>query len=152
MMLSFAAEVQHNRAMEPGDRPKEHRAHLAERHGNWNSGAARAGVFGMSDGLVSNLSLVAGIAGASVDRPGVVVGGLAGLVAGALSMAVGEYVSVRANAELLHRELAVERQEIEDHPQCERRELVAIYVERGLDPADADIVATKLMADPDVAL
>jgi VIT1/CCC1 family predicted Fe2+/Mn2+ transporter len=106
----------------------------------------------MSDGLVSNLSLVAGIAGASVDRAGVVVGGLAGLVAGASSMAIGEYVSVRANAELLHRELAIERREIAEDPEGERLELAAIYVERGLDRGDADIVATKLMANPEVAL
>ena len=78
-----------------------HRVYRPERHGRWSSGAARAAVFGMSDGLVSNLSLVAGVAGASAVRADVVVVGLAGLVAGALSMAVGEYVSVRANQELL---------------------------------------------------
>jgi VIT1/CCC1 family predicted Fe2+/Mn2+ transporter len=106
----------------------------------------------MSDGLVSNLSLVAGIAGASIERAGVVAGGLAGLVAGASSMAIGEYVSVRANAELLDRELAVERREIENDPEGERRELAAIYVQRGLSSTDAELVARTLMADPDVAL
>jgi VIT1/CCC1 family predicted Fe2+/Mn2+ transporter len=106
----------------------------------------------MSDGLVSNLSLVAGVAGASVDRSEVLVVGFAGLVAGALSMAVGEYVSVRANQELLQRELDIERSEIEHDPAGETRELAGIYVERGLDRATAMSVASKMMEDPDTAL
>ncbi len=129
-----------------------HRVYRAERHGRWSSGAARAAVFGMSDGLVSNLSLVAGVAGASVDRAEVVVVGLAGLVAGALSMAVGEYVSVKANQELLQRELDIERGEIEHDPAGETRELAGIYVERGLDRDTAMTVARRMMEDPETAL
>jgi VIT1/CCC1 family predicted Fe2+/Mn2+ transporter len=129
-----------------------HRVYRAERHGRWSSGAARAAVFGMSDGLVSNLSLVAGVAGASVDRTEVLVVGFAGLVAGALSMAVGEYVSVKANQELLQHELDIERSEIEHDPAGETRELAGIYVERGLDRTTAMSVASKMMEDPDTAL
>ncbi len=106
----------------------------------------------MSDGLVSNLSLVAGVAGASTARSDVLIGGLAGLTAGALSMAIGEYVSVTANRELLQRELAVERLEIESDPAGETRELAGIYVERGMDSALAMTVAKQVMADPETAL
>src|SRR5262245_31927141 len=138
--------------MAPEGHALSHRKYRAERHGRWSSGAARAAVFGMSDGLVSNLSLVAGVAGASVDRTEVLVVGFAGLVAGALSMAVGEYVSVRANQELLQHELDIERSEIEQDPAGETRELAGIYVERGLDRTTAMSVASKMMEDPDTAL
>jgi VIT1/CCC1 family predicted Fe2+/Mn2+ transporter len=106
----------------------------------------------MSDGLVSNLSLVAGVAGASTERSNVLVGGVAGLVAGAVSMAIGEYVSVTANRELLERELEIERREIESDPAGETRELAGIYVERGLDRETAMAVATQIMGDPANAL
>jgi VIT1/CCC1 family predicted Fe2+/Mn2+ transporter len=138
--------------MAPEGPALSHRKYRAERHGRWSSGAARAAVFGMSDGLVSNLSLVAGVAGASVDRTEVLVVGFAGLVAGALSMAVGEYVSVKANQELLQHELDIERSEIEHDPAGETRELAGIYVERGLDRTTAMSVASKMMEDPDTAL
>lgn len=126
--------------------------HHAERHGRWTNGAARAAVFGVSDGLVSNLALVAGVAGASSSRGDVIVGGVAGLAAGALSMAVGEYVSVKANRELLERELQIERLEIERDPAGETRELAGIYVARGLDRETAQLVSQKMMADPEIAL
>jgi vacuolar iron transporter family protein len=129
-----------------------HATYRAERHGRWASGKARAAVFGMSDGLVSNLSLVAGVAGASTDRADVLVGGVAGLVAGAVSMAVGEYVSVTANRELLERELDIERREIENDPAGETRELAGIYMERGLDRETAMTVASRMMDDPGTAL
>jgi len=109
-------------------------------------------VFGLSDGLVSNLSLVGGVAGATSERGDVVVGGMAGLVAGAMSMAIGEYVSVRANSELLERELAAERAEIEDDPAGETLELAGIYADRGLDRASAMAIANQMMADPETAL
>jgi len=129
-----------------------HGSYRTERHGRWSSGAARAAVFGMSDGLVSNLSLVAGVAGATSDRGNVLVGGFAGLTAGALSMAVGEYVSVAANRELMQRELEVERQEIADDPAGETRELAGIYVQRGLERDMAMSVASAMMRDPETAL
>jgi vacuolar iron transporter family protein len=106
----------------------------------------------MSDGLVSNLSLVAGVAGALATRTDVLIGGIAGLTAGAASMAVGEYVSVKANRELLERELGVERVEIETDPAGETRELAGIYVERGLDRETAMTVARMMMSDPKLAL
>jgi VIT1/CCC1 family predicted Fe2+/Mn2+ transporter len=126
--------------------------HHVERHGQWTNGAARAAVFGVSDGLVSNLALVAGVAGASSSRGDVIVGGVAGLAAGALSMAVGEYVSVKANREFLERELQIERLEIERDPTGEARELAGIYLQRGLDLDTARLVSEKMMADPKTAL
>lgn len=129
-----------------------HDTYRHERHGRWASGSARAAVFGMSDGLVSNLSLVAGVAGASAVRSQVLVGGLAGLVGGAISMAIGEYVSVTANRELLERELAVEREEIESDPAGETRELAGIYVRQGIERSLAMSVAEQVMSDPATAL
>ncbi len=121
-------------------------------HRNIQGGAARAAVFGISDGLVSNVSLILGVAGAD-PAPGVVrLAGLAGLVAGAFSMAAGEYVSMRAQAELLQRELELERIEIHRRPEMERRELAAIYKSRGVEADVADDLATAMMRDPDLAL
>lgn len=130
-------------------RPEAHDDH---HHRDVQGGAARAAVFGVSDGLVSNVALILGIAGAD-PAPGVVrLAGLVGLISGACSMAAGEYVSVRAQTELLERELDVERREIAQRPEGERRELAAIYRNRGVDPAVAEELATQLMRDPDLAL
>lgn len=121
-------------------------------HRNVQGGAARAAVFGISDGLVSNVSLILGVAGAD-PAPGVVrLAGLAGLVGGAFSMAAGEYVSMRAQTELLERELELERTEIARRPESERKELAALYRKRGIAPDTADELATELMRDPDLAL
>lgn len=121
-------------------------------HRKVQGGAARAAVFGISDGLVSNVSLILGVAGAD-PAPGVVrLAGLAGLVGGAFSMAAGEYVSMRAQTELLERELDLERREIARRPESERRELAALYRQRGIAPDVADELATELMRDPDLAL
>jgi len=115
-------------------------------------GAARAAVFGVSDGLVSNVSLILGVAGAN-PGPGVVrLAGLAGLVGGAFSMAAGEYVSMRAQTELLERELELERIEIHRSPEYERLELAAIYESRGIKPEVADELATAMHRDPELAL
>jgi VIT1/CCC1 family predicted Fe2+/Mn2+ transporter len=125
---------------------------IGEHHRNVQGGAARAAVFGINDGLVSNVALILGVAGAS-PAPGIVrLAGLAGLVGGAFSMAAGEYVSMRAHSELLARELEVERAEIARRPESERRELAYIYRSRGMPPGLADRLATELMRDPDVAL
>ncbi|MGI8686384.1 MAG: VIT1/CCC1 transporter family protein [Acidimicrobiales bacterium] len=121
-------------------------------HRRIQGGAARAAVFGISDGLVSNVSLILGVAGAN-PAPGVVrLAGLAGLVGGAFSMAAGEYVSMKAQSELLERELDLERIEIRRRPENERRELAAIYRERGVAPDTADELATEMMRDPELAL
>ena len=125
---------------------------MIHRHRDVQGGAARAAVFGISDGLVSNVALILGIAGASTDPTFVRVAGVSGLLAGAISMAAGEYVSLRAQAELVERELEIERRSIAENPEAETAELAAIYRERGLDPDHADQVAEGLMADPEVAL
>jgi VIT1/CCC1 family predicted Fe2+/Mn2+ transporter len=122
------------------------------RHRNLQGGGARAAVFGVSDGLVSNVALILGMAGAHASVGAVRLAGIAGLVAGAFSMAAGEYVSMRAQSELLLRELDVERQAIRHDPEDERRELAAIYESRGLDSTMADELSAKMMRDPEIAL
>jgi VIT1/CCC1 family predicted Fe2+/Mn2+ transporter len=109
-------------------------------------------VFGVSDGLVSNVSLILGIAGAGTTASIVRTAGIAGLVAGAVSMAAGEYVSMKAQQELLERELAVERRELSHHPKAETEELAHIYMARGIDPDTARAVANEMMKDPEMAL
>lgn len=121
-------------------------------HRNVQGGAARAAVFGISDGLVSNVCLILGVAGANTTPGTVRLAGLAGLVGGALSMAAGEYVSMQAQKELLERELAVERREIHRRPDSERRELANIYRSRGIDAETADRMAAEVSANPDLAL
>src|SRR4051812_195478 len=123
-------------------------------HRDIQGGAARAAVFGMSDGLVSNVSLILGVAGAAATKgPQYVrLAGLAGWIAGAFSMAAGEYVSMKAQSELLERELEVERREIRRHPHSEQRELAAIYRNRGVDADTADDLAREMTRDPDLAL
>ncbi|MDG1465415.1 MAG: VIT1/CCC1 transporter family protein, partial [Acidimicrobiales bacterium] len=98
------------------------------------------------------VALILGIAGASTDAAFVRVAGVSGLLAGAVSMAAGEYVSLRAQAELVDRELEIERISIAENPEAETAELAAIYIERGLNPEQARLVATELMSDPEVAL
>jgi VIT1/CCC1 family predicted Fe2+/Mn2+ transporter len=109
-------------------------------------------VFGISDGLVSNTSLVLGIAGASAASGLVRLAGLAGLLGGAFSMAAGEYISMRAQSELFQREIEIERREIERHPKGELRELVHLYESRGIPSELAQQLAREMMADPEVAL
>ncbi|HUA94150.1 MAG TPA: VIT1/CCC1 transporter family protein, partial [Acidimicrobiales bacterium] len=121
-------------------------------HRDVQSGGARAAVFGLSDGLVTNVSLILGVAGAHPGGSVVRLTGLAGMVAGALSMAAGEYVSMQAQRELFQRELEVERQALRRDPELERRELTAIYVNRGIEPAMAQEMAGKMMRDPELAL
>ncbi len=121
-------------------------------HRNVSGGGARAAVFGISDGLVSNVSLILGMAGAHASAGSVRLAGIAGLIGGAFSMASGEYVSMRAQSELMERELDVERQAILADPEDERRELAALYRSRGVEPDVADELSGKMMRDPDLAL
>jgi VIT1/CCC1 family predicted Fe2+/Mn2+ transporter len=109
-------------------------------------------MFGISDGLVTNVALILGIAGAQPGGSVVRLAGVAGLVAGAFSMAAGEYVSMRAQAELFERELALENFEIQARPEGERRELVKIYESRGIEPEVARKLATEMMRTPELAL
>lgn len=112
----------------------------------------RAAVLGANDGLVSNLSLVAGVAGAAGDTRTVLVTGLAGLVAGACSMAMGEWLSVTSSRELYRAQIATEKDELEQAPEEEKAELVLIYQSKGLTQAQAQALADRLMARPDTAL
>ncbi len=121
-------------------------------HRNVQGGAARAAVFGVSDGLVSNVSLILGIAGAGSSAASVRLAGLAGLVAGSVSMAAGEYVSMKAQSELLERELEMERIELRRNPNVEIAELAQIYQSRGIDPDAALVMARSVMHDPKLAL
>lgn len=115
-------------------------------------GAARAAVFGVSDGLVSNVGLILGVAAAD-PSPGVVrVAGLAGLIAGAISMAAGEYNSMRVQTELFQREVDLERIEIRRNPHVELAELNQLYQSRGVDPDAARALAESVMADEDLAV
>jgi len=117
----------------------------AERHKTQRIGWLRAAVLGANDGIVSTASLVLGVAAAGVDSQGILVAGVAGLVAGAMSMAAGEYVSVSSQADTERADLARESEELAARPEHEQAELTAIYVKRGLDRALASDVATQLM-------
>jgi vacuolar iron transporter family protein len=127
-------------------------AHPEYHHRDIQGGAMRAAVFGVSDGLVSNMGLILGVAGADPQPAVVRLAGLAGLVAGAISMAAGEYNSMRVQSELLLRELRIEARELRRRPEHETRELAYIYEQRGLDPDQARNVAEAMMSDPDRAL
>jgi vacuolar iron transporter family protein len=121
-------------------------------HRDITGGGARAAVFGVSDGLVTNVSLVLGMAGASPGGSIVRLAGIAGLIAGSFSMGAGEYLSMTAQRELMQRELDLERRLLERHPRGETAELRGIYEGRGIDPAVADQMAKEVMQDPDLAL
>ncbi|MGW7403690.1 VIT1/CCC1 transporter family protein [Streptomyces sp. NPDC054833] len=130
--------------------------HVAHRdnhtHRDVNGGWLRPAVFGAMDGLVSNLALLTGVAGGSVGHQTIVITGLAGLAAGAFSMAAGEYTSVASQRELVEAELDVERRELRKHPEDEQEELAALYEARGVEPALAREVARQLSKDPEQAL
>lgn len=109
-------------------------------------------MFGVSDGLVSNVALILGVAAAGTEGATVLITGVSGLLAGAASMAAGEYVSMKAQNELVERELEIERRSLQTDPHKETRELTQIYMLRGLDESEAASLAEAVMADPDVAL
>ncbi len=130
--------------------------HIAHRdnhtHRDVNGGWLRPAVFGAMDGLVSNLALMTGVAGGAVSQQTIVITGLAGLAAGAFSMAAGEYTSVASQRELVLAELDVERRELRKHPKDELEELAALYESRGVEPELAREVAKQLSKDPEQAL
>jgi vacuolar iron transporter family protein len=117
-----------------------------EQHRTQRIGWLRAAVLGANDGIVSTASLIVGVAAAETSRTGVLVAGMAGLVAGAMSMAAGEYVSVSSQSDTENADIARERRELADDPAVELDELQGIYVERGLEPALARQVAEQLTA------
>src|SRR3990172_870509 len=121
-------------------------------HRTGGGGTMRASIFGVSDGLVSNASLIMGFAGAQTEGKFVLLAGVAGLLAGAFSMAAGEYVSMRAQRELFERQIELERGELEAAPEEEQRELALIYQAKGLPAEQAEAMAARLMENPEVAL
>ncbi|MDP9496351.1 MAG: VIT1/CCC1 transporter family protein [Actinomycetota bacterium] len=127
-------------------RPEQHHSHR-DVTGGW----LRPAVFGVMDGLVSNTALVAGVAGGGAPPRTVLLAGLAGLAAGAFSMATGEYVSVASQTELARAEIEVEKAELQRVPEAEEAELAGLYRARGVDPVTAAAVARQLSADPEQA-
>jgi VIT1/CCC1 family predicted Fe2+/Mn2+ transporter len=121
-------------------------------HRQITDGGFRAALFGLLDGLVTNVSLILGFAGASPGHGVVRLAGLAGLVAGAFSMGSGEYLSMRSQKELFEYEIDVERRALRDEPELERQELKAIFIARGIDAELAERLSTDLMKNPDLAL
>ena len=121
-------------------------------HRSDKSGSVRAAVFGASDGLVSNTALVMGFAGAAPSNATILFAGLAGLLAGAFSMAAGEYVSVASQRDLFRREIEMEAAELREKPEEEQKELELIYRAKGLDRESAANVARQIMSDPRTAL
>ncbi|BDG04370.1 VIT1/CCC1 transporter family protein [Anaeromyxobacter oryzae] len=139
-----------------GSDPDGARALIAQRE-RWHRGGGRAGsiraaIFGMNDGLLSNLSLILGVAGAGVAPQTVVVTGFAGLLAGAFSMAAGEYTSVASQRDLLARQIAMEKREISEAPEEEAAELALIFKQKGLSTEQASRTAAEILKNPDSAL
>ncbi|MEV4798950.1 VIT1/CCC1 transporter family protein [Nonomuraea sp. NPDC049421] len=128
------------------------RAEVHHHHRDVTGGWLRPSVFGAMDGLVSNFALIAGVAGGSTNPRVVALGGVAGLAAGALSMAGGEYVSVASQRELAQAEIAVERRELAHHPEDEQAELAQTFVDKGVTPALAAEVARQISRNPERAL
>jgi VIT1/CCC1 family predicted Fe2+/Mn2+ transporter len=116
------------------------------------SGALRAAIFGANDGLVSNVALIMGVAGAGVSSKVIVLAGIAGLLAGAFSMAAGEYVSMRVQREVFERLIHLEAHEIATDPDAERDELTGLYVRKGVSPELSRRLAEEVMRDPETAL
>jgi VIT1/CCC1 family predicted Fe2+/Mn2+ transporter len=126
---------------------------VGKRHrGVSGGGNLRAVVFGVNDGLVSNASLILGVAGASANNSIILLSGVAGLLAGAFSMAAGEYVSVRSQREMFEHQIGLERDELAQYPEEEAEELALIYAARGLSREDAQKLAKTIIADPAQAL
>jgi len=128
------------------------RAEIHHQHRSVTGGAARAAVFGVSDGLVSNVSLILGFAGGGADSGIVRLAGLAGAIAGGISMAAGEWISVSAQNELIEREVAIERRELRVNAAAETEELAEMYVADGMSPEDATRAAADVMREPETAL
>jgi VIT1/CCC1 family predicted Fe2+/Mn2+ transporter len=127
-------------------------ARLEGRHRSAGGNALRAAVLGASDGLLSNFNLIMGVAGAALSNKNILLTGFAGLLAGAISMALGEWISVRSSRELYQKQISTEKDEIATAPEEEVEELVLIYQARGMDDVTARRIATKLMSNPDTAI
>jgi len=125
-----------------------HDHHHADVSGGW----LRAATFGAMDGLVTNIALVAGVGGGGADRHTIILTGMAGLVAGAFSMALGEFASVDTQNDAVANEVAVEREEIRIHPRAEQAELAQMYEDMGLTRPTAEAMAREVHANPELAL
>jgi VIT1/CCC1 family predicted Fe2+/Mn2+ transporter len=136
----------------PNGMPGRELATLEGRHRAVGGNALRAAVLGANDGLVSNLSLVMGVAGASLSSGGILITGLAGLIAGAGSMALGEWLSVQSSRELYQRQLEIEREELATAPAEEAEELALIYQTKGVSADEARVLAERVVASPATAL
>lgn len=145
--MSLYAHASHGHVVPQSVDQLEHR-----HHGVGGGGNLRAAVFGVNDGLISNASLIMGIAGATADGQIIVLTGVAGLIAGAFSMAAGEYVSVRSQREMYEYQIGLEREELEHYPDAEAEELALIYEARGHAREEAASMAKNLIADPEKAL
>lgn len=126
-------------------------ARFESRHRSVGGNALRAGVLGGNDGLVSNFSLVMGVAGATSGQEGVLLAGLAGLLAGALSMALGEWISVKSSQELYENQMQIEMDELENSPENEMKELELIYKSKGIPEAQAKEMAASIMNNTEEA-
>jgi VIT1/CCC1 family predicted Fe2+/Mn2+ transporter len=142
--VTIASTQRHRRSRVPHPRDHEHR----DVSGGW----LRPTVFGAMDGLVTNVSLIAGVGGGGLDRSRIILTGLAGLVAGAFSMATGEYTSVTSQNELVRAEVEIERSQLEKYPEYEQAELAEAFQEKGVDPDLAAKVAAQVSQNPDEAL
>jgi vacuolar iron transporter family protein len=146
-----AEERAHARTLAPpaaAEAPSRH----AERHRLGAANTLRASVLGANDGLLSNFSLIMGVAGAQLSRTTVLITGLSGLLAGAGSMALGEWISVQSSREYEEHELDIERRELDLYPDAERAELTALYVAKGLSEDDASRMAGSILSNSSVAL
>jgi len=129
------------------------RYHSEHKHtGLSASSNLRAAVFGVNDGLISNMSLMLGIAGANADQHFIILAGIAGLLAGACSMGAGEYISVRSQREVFEYQIAIEKQELEEYPEEEIQELSLIYQARNVPKPEADTLATLMIKNPETGL
>lgn len=138
---------------DPGGHSAPVAGSIEHRHrGLGGGGNLRAAVFGINDGLVSNASLIFGVAGATVDPSVVLLTGIAGMTAGAFAMAAGEFVSVRSQRELFEYQIGLEREELKEYPDAEAQELALIYKAKGLSGGEAKRVAKQLVSDPEHAL
>jgi len=126
-------------------------ARFESRHRSVGGNALRAAVLGGNDGLVSNFSLVMGVAGATAGQDGVLLAGLAGLLAGALSMALGEWISVKSSQELYENQMQIEMEELETHPENEIKELELIYRAKGIPREQAKEMAAEILKNPEQA-
>ena len=149
---SHARIVQAIEAATPGGLQGSALARLEGRHRALGGNALRAAVLGANDGLVSNLSLVMGVAGAAVSEKTILLTGLAGLVAGACSMAMGEWLSVNSARELAQKQIAIEKAELEQAPEEEIEEIALIYEAKGLPRPQAEALARQMMANKETAL